>query len=306
MAYPGVFMLDDASIFKALLRTADNGGTICMHAENGGVIDVLVRRALAQGRTAPKYHALTRPARAEAEATSRAIALAEMADVPIYIVHLSAAEALEMVVEARDRGLPAYAETCPQYLFLSYDNYEEPGFDGAKYVMSPPLRARETQDRLWRGLAFHDLQAISTDHCPFCMKEQKVMGEGDFSKIPNGAPGIETRMSLVYDGGVRTGRLSLNRFVELTSTSPAKIFGLFPRKGTIAPGSDADIVIFDPNRTERLSAKTLHMRVDYNPYEGREVTGVTETVISRGNVIVDGERFTGRAGAGSFLKRSTR
>src|SRR5256714_1652098 len=199
MAYPGVFMLDDASIFKALLRTGKNGGTICMHAENGGVIDVLVQRALAAGHTAPKYHALTRPARAEAEATHRAIALAEIADVPIYIVHLSAAEALDMVTAARDRGLPAYAETCPQYLFLSYDNYEEPGFDGAKYVMSPPLRAKEAQDRLWRGLAFNDLQAISTDHCPFCMKEQKEFGTDDFSKIPNGAPGIETRMSIVYD-----------------------------------------------------------------------------------------------------------
>ncbi len=184
MAYPGVFMLDDASIFRALLRTGKNGGTICMHAENGGVIDVLVKKALAEGKTAPKYHALTRPARAEAEATHRAIALAEIADVPIYIVHLSAAEALEMVTEARDRGLPAYAETCPQYLFLSYDNYEEPGFDGAKYVMSPPLRAKETQDRLWRGLAFNDLQAISTDHCPFCMKEQKALGDGRLLEDP--------------------------------------------------------------------------------------------------------------------------
>jgi dihydropyrimidinase len=211
-----------------------------------------------------------------------------------------------MVTEARDRGLPAFAETCPQYLFLSYDNYEEPGFDGAKYVMSPPLRPKETQDRLWRGLAFNDLQAISTDHCPFCMKEQKTLGEGDFSKIPNGAPGIETRMSLVYDGGVRTGRISLNRFVELTSTSPAKIFGLFPRKGTIAPGTDADIVIFDPEQKMRLSVKTLHMRVDYNPYEGREVAGVTETVISRGKVIIDGGKFTGRAGTGAFLRRSAR
>jgi dihydropyrimidinase len=306
MAYPGVFMLDDASIFKALLRTGKNGGTICMHAENGGVIDVLVQRALAEGKTAPKYHALTRPVRAEAEATHRAIALAEMADVPIYIVHLSAAEALEMVTEARDRGLPAFAETCPQYLFLSYDNYEEPGFNGAKYVMSPPLRLKETQDKLWRGLAFNDLQCISTDHCPFCMKEQKELGVGDFSKIPNGAPGIETRMSLVYDGGVRTGRMSLNRFVEVTSTSPARIFGLFPRKGTIAPGSDADIVVFDPNRTLTLSAKTLHMKVDYNPYEGRQVTGVPEVVISRGKVIVDGAAFTGKAGGGSFLKRSAR
>ena len=306
MAYPGVFMLDDASIFRALLRTRENGGTICMHAENGGVIDVLVKRALAEGKTAPKYHALTRPARAEAEATHRAIALSEMAGVPIYIVHLSAAEALEMVTEARDRGLPAYAETCPQYLFLSYDNYEEPGFDGAKYVMSPPLRPKETQDRLWRGLAGNDLQAISTDHCPFCMKEQKELGRDDFSKIPNGAPGIETRMSLVHDGGVRTGKISWNRFVELTSTSPAKIFGLFPRKGTIAPGSDADVVVFDPNRKQTFSAKTLHMKVDYNPYEGREVTGVSETVLSRGKLVVENGNFVGRAGAGSFLKRSPR
>jgi dihydropyrimidinase len=306
MAYPGVFMLDDASIFKALLRTAKNGGTICVHAENGGVIDVLVQRALAEGKTAPKYHALTRPARAEAEATHRAIALAEIADVPIYIVHLSAAEALEMVTEARDRGLPAYAETCPQYLFLSYDNYEEPGFDGAKYVMSPPLRDKAKQAQLWRGLAFNDLQCISTDHCPFCMKEQKELGLNDFSKIPNGAPGIETRMSLVYDGGVREGRISLNRFVELTSTSPAKIFGLFPRKGTIAPGSDADIVVFDPNRTVTLSAKTLHMKVDYNPYEGRRVTGAADTVLSRGRLVIEDGVFVGRAGRGSFLKRSAR
>src|SRR6266540_3206491 len=306
MAYRGIFMLDDGSIFKALARTGQNGGTICMHAENGDVIDVLVQRALAEGKTAPKYHALTRPARAEAEATHRAIALAEIADVPVYIVHLSSAEALEMVTEARDRGLPAFAETCPQYLFLSYDNYEEPGFEGAKYVMSPPLRPKETQDRLWRGLAFNDLQAISTDHCPFCMKEQKTLGQGDFSKIPNGAPGIETRMSLVYDGGVRTGRISLNRFVELTSTSPAKIFGLFPRKGTIAPGSDADIVIFNPNRTQILSSGTHHMKVDYNPYEGRTVTGVTETVLSRGRIVIEDGTFVGRAGAGGFLKRATR
>src|SRR6202048_3474028 len=231
MAYRGVFMLDDASIFKALLRTARNGGTICMHAENGDVIDVLVQRALAEGKTAPRYHALTRPARAEAEATHRAIALGEIADVPIYIVHLSAAEALEMVAEARDRGLPAFAETCPQYLFLSYDNYEEPDFGGSKYVMSPPLRDRAKQDQLWRGLAFNDLQCISTDHCPFCMKEKRL-GESDFSKIPNGAPGVETRMSLVYDGGVRPGRISLNRFVELTCTSRAKIFALLPRNGS--------------------------------------------------------------------------
>ncbi len=305
MAYPGVFMLDDGSIFKALLRTGKNGGTICMHAENGGVIDVLVKRAIAEGKTAPKFHALTRPARAEAEATHRAIALAEIADVPIYIVHLSAAEALEMVTEARDRGLPAFAETCPQYLFLSYDNYEEPDFGGSKYVMSPPLRDKAKQDQLWRGLAFNDLQCISTDHCPFCMKEKRL-GERDFSKIPNGAPGVETRMSLVYDGGVRPGRISLNRFVELTSTSPAKIFGLFPRKGTIAPGSDADIVIFDPNRTITLAARTLHMNCDYNPYEGRQVTGATDTVLSRGRLVIENGGVVGGVGGGAFFERGTR
>jgi dihydropyrimidinase len=306
MAYRGVFMLDDASIFRALLRTGRNGGTICMHAENGDVIDVLVQRALAEGHTAPKYHALTRPARAEAEATHRAIALSEIAGVPVYIVHLSSAEALEMVTEARDRGLPAYAETCPQYLFLSYENYEEPDFAGAKYVMSPPLREKAKRDQLWRGLAFGDLQAISTDHCPFCMKEQKELGRHDFSKIPNGAPGIETRMSLVFDGGVGPGHISLNRFVELTSTSPAKIFGLFPRKGTIAPGSDADIVVFDPNRKITLSYRTLHMNVDYNPYEGRQVTGATDTVLSRGRVIIEDGTFVGRRGAGSFVRRAPR
>ena len=305
MAYRGVLMLDDGSIFRAFLRTAGNGGTICMHAENGDVIDVLVRRALADGHTAPKWHALTRPPQAEAEATYRAICLSEMAGVPLYVVHLSAAEALEQITLARDRGLPAYAETCPQYLFLSYANYEEPGFEGAKYVMSPPLRAAGNEERLWRGLASNDLQAISTDHCPFCMKE-KELGKNDFSKIPNGAPGIETRMNLVFDGGVRAGRISLNRFVELTSTSPAKIFGLFPRKGTIAPGSDADIVIFDPNKKHVLSVRTLHMKVDYNPYEGRQITGAAETVLSRGRVVIENGKFVGKAGAGQFLKRKPR
>src|SRR5216684_593259 len=307
MAYPGVFQVDDGAIFKALVRSAEIGGLICMHAENGGVIDVLVKKALAAKHTEPKWHALTRPPEAEGEATGRAFRLAEMAGgVPLYVVHLSAAQALDQVRQFRDRGLPAYAETCPQYLFLSYDNYEEPGFDGAKYVMSPPLRHKESQDRLWRGLRFNDLQAISTDHCPFCMKEQKQLGRDDFSKIPNGAPGIETRMSLVYDGGVRTGKISLNRFVELTSTSPAKIFGLFPRKGTIAPGSDADLVVFDPNRTVTLAAKTLHMNCDYNPYEGRQVTGAADTVLSRGRLVIENGAFVGRKGAGSFLKRATR
>jgi len=303
MAYPGVFMVDDQTIFRALKRTGENGGLVCMHAENGGVIDELVKEALRKGETAPKYHALTRPPHAEGEATGRAIALAEMAGVPIYIVHLSAAHALEKVRAARDLGLPAYAETCPQYLFLSYDNYEEPGFDGAKYVMSPPLREKWHQDVLWKGLAKNDLQVISTDHCPFCMAEQKELGKGDFSKIPNGAPGIETRLTLVHDGGVRPGRISMNRFVELCSTTPARMFGLFPRKGTIAVGSDADIVVFDPNRTTTLSVKTLHMKVDYNPYEGRTVRGAPSSVISNGDVIIDGDRFVGKKGAGRFLRR---
>src|SRR6188508_90509 len=303
MAYPGVFMVDDATIFRALRRTGENGGLICMHAENGGVIDLLVQEALRKGQRAPKYHALTRPTRAEGEATGRAVALAEMAGVPIYVVHLSCADALQKIREARDMGLPAYAETCPQYLFLSYDNYEEPGFGGAKYVMSPPLRDKAKQDQLWRGLAFNDLQCISTDHCPFCMKEQKELGLNDFSKIPNGAPGIETRMSLVFDGGVRAGRISLNRFVELTSTAPAKIFGLFPRKGTIAPGSDADLVVFDPKKKQTLGVKSLHMRVDYNPYEGTVVEGAPSVVVSQGNVIIEGGAFVGRKGAGRFIKR---
>jgi dihydropyrimidinase len=303
MAYPGVFMVDDATIFRALQRTGENGGLVCMHAENGGVIDELVKEALRRGQTAPKYHALTRPSRAEGEATGRAIALAEMAGVPIYIVHLSAADALEKVKQARDMGLPAYAETCPQYLFLSYDNYEEPGFDGAKYVMSPPLRDKWHQDVLWKGLAKNDLQVISTDHCPFCMAEQKTLGRDDFSKIPNGAPGIETRLTLVHNGGVRSGRLSLNRFVELCSTTPAKMFGLFPRKGTIAVGSDADIVLFDPSRTQTLGVKTLHMKVDYNPYEGTMVQGSPSMVVANGKVIVEDDKFVGKKGDGRFLKR---
>lgn len=304
MAYPGVFQLSDGDIFRAMNQASDNGSLICMHAENGGVIDVLVQKALAEGKTAPKYHALTRPAKAEGEATHRAIALAEMAGVPVYIVHLSCAEALEQVREARDMGLPAYAETCPQYLFLSYDDYEKPGFEGAKYVMSPPLRDKSHQDALWRGLAGNDLQVISTDHCPFCMKEQKELGLNDFSKIPNGAPGIETRMSLIY-GGVRMGKISLNRFVELTSANPAKIMGLFPKKGTIAVGSDADIVIFDPEAKMTISHESLHMRTDYNPYEGFEVQGIPTSVLSRGNLIVDKGEFLGKAGAGRFVPRKT-
>src|SRR5256885_13994607 len=306
MAYPGVFLVDDATIFRAMLAAGSRGALICMHAENGIVINQIIKHALAKGHTAPNYHALTRPPIAEAQGVHRAIAIAEMAESPVYIVHLSCADALNQVRQARDRGVPAFAETCPQYLFLSLENYDEPGFDGAKYVMTPPLRNKANQAELWKGLKMDDLQVISTDHCPFCMKEQKELGRDDFSKIPNGAPGIETRMSLVYDGGVRAGRISLNRFVELTSTSPAKIFGLFPRKGTIAPGADADIVVFDANKEQTISAKTLHMKVDYNPYEGRQVTGAADTVLSRGRAVIADGKFVGRKGGGSFLKRSTR
>ena len=305
MAYPGVFMLDDGSIFKALRRTANNGGLVCMHAENGNAIDVIVQQALAEGKKAPKYHALTRPTTAEAEATARAIALAEMAGAPVYIVHLSCNDALEKVREARDRGLPVYAETCPQYLYLSIDNFDVPDFEGAKYVFTPPLREKWHQEKLWNGLKRDHLQVVSTDHCPFCFKEQKELGRGDFTKIPNGGPGVEHRMSLIYSGGVAAGRFSVNRFVELVSTTPAKLFGLYPRKGTIAVGSDADMVIFDPNRKHTISAKTHHMRVDYSMFEGIQVTGMPSTVLSRGRVVVDNEKFLGRAGAGEFVKRST-
>ncbi|MGH9813494.1 MAG: dihydropyrimidinase, partial [Candidatus Acidiferrales bacterium] len=305
MAYPGVFMVEDALIFKAMSQAAKSGGLICMHAENGGAIDVIVKRALAEGKTAPKYHALTRPTTAEAEATSRAIALAEMAGAPVYIVHLSCNEALEKVREARDRGLPAYAETCPQYLFLSLDNFDAPGFEGAKYVFTPPLREKWHQDKLWAGLAKDDLQVVSTDHCPFCFKEQKEMGKDDFTKIPNGGPGIEHRLSLVYTGGVHGGRFNVNRFVQLVSTAPAKLFGLYPRKGTVAVGSDADVVLWDPNKEETISAQTHHMRVDYSMFEGIKVKGAPRQVLVGGRVVIDNGKFVGKAGAGRFLKRQT-
>ena len=305
MAYPGVFMLDDASIFRAMSQAAKHSGLICMHAENGGAIDVIVQQALAEGKRAPKYHALTRPTTAEAEATSRAIALAEMAGCPVYIVHLSCNDALEKVREARDRGLPVYAETCPQYLYLSLENMDAPGFEGAKYVFTPPLREKWHQEKLWHGLAHDTLQVVSTDHCPFCFKEQKELGKDDFTKIPNGGPGIEHRLSLIYTGGVHGKRFSPNRFVEVVSTAPAKLFGLFPRKGTIAVGSDADLVIFDPNEQQVISAKTHHMRVDYSMFEGVKIKGVPKTVLSRGRPVIDAGQFVGRPGNGQFLRRQT-
>jgi len=306
MAYPGVLYVDDGTIYRAMRKAGEDGTVVCMHAENGIVIDEIVKQALAEGKTEPKYHAITRPTRMEAEGVHRAISIAEVAQVPIYIVHLSSSDALEQVMLARNRGVHAFAETCPQYLFLDDSYYDQEGFEGAKYVMTPALREKWNQDELWKGLKFGDLQSIATDHCPFCFKDQKMLGIDDFSKIPNGGPGVENRMSLVFNGGVNSGRISLNKFVELTSTAAAKTFGLFPKKGTIAVGSDADIVIFDPNRTETISVNntcTHHMNVDYNAYEGFEVTGFTETVLSRGKIIIDNCEYVGKKGDGHFLKR---
>ena len=305
-AYPGVLYVDDGTLFRVMRKAGEDGALICMHAENGIVIDELIKRALETGKTEPKWHALTRPTRMEAEAVHRVIAIAEQAQAPVYIVHLSSSDALEQVTRARDRGVRAFAETCPQYLFLDHSYYEQEGFEGAKYVMSPPLREKWNQEALWRGLRSGALQAISTDHCPFRFKDQKTLGIDDFTKIPNGCPGVENRMSLVYHGGVGQGRISLNKFVDLTSTAAAKMFGLFPRKGTIAVGSDADLVIFNPHRKETISVNnkvTHHMNVDYSAYEGFEVEGFPETVVSRGKIIVKDCEYVGKKGDGQFLKR---
>jgi dihydropyrimidinase len=304
MAYPGRLMADDGAIFRALRKTREHGGLVCVHAENGWVIEALVRDALARGEIAPKHHALTRPPQGEGEATGRAIALADMAGAPVYIVHVSCAEAAEQIRRARDRGLAAFGETCPQYLCLSADEYDREGFEGAKVVMSPPLRARPHQEALWHGLRTNVLQVVATDHCPFGFRDppQKQAGRDDFSKIPGGAPGIETRLLLLWEG-VREGRIDAHRFVEVAAANPARIFGLWPRKGTIAVGSDADLVLWDPARAVTISAATHHMRVDYNPYEGRVVTGAPAVVISRGEVIVDHGVFKGRPGRGQFLRR---
>lgn len=307
MAYPGVLLADDQTIFRAMLRAGELGALITMHAETGLPIDVLVERALANGHTAPIYHGLTRPQVAEATGTERAIALAEMAGVPVYMVHLSAHRALERVMEARDRGLPAYAETCPQYLFMSEDDLRgtpDDPFQGAKYVCTPPLRPAFHHEHLWRGLRNYDLQVVATDHCPFCFKDQKELGRDSFAKIPNGMPGVETRMYLLWEG-VRQGKISMNRFVEITSAAPAKIFGLYPKKGTMAVGADADIVVWDPEKKHTLSVKTLHMKVDYSPLEGREVTGFPSVVMQRGNVLTRDGKWVGKAGGGQFLKRGT-
>ncbi|MFK7989060.1 MAG: dihydropyrimidinase, partial [Sandaracinaceae bacterium] len=313
MAYPGVLYVDDGVLYRAFRQAGLDGTRICMHAENGIVIDEIVREAMEDGKIEPKWHALTRPTRMEAEGVHRAIAIAEVAKVPLYIVHLSSHDALEEVKRGRARGVDVIAETCPQYLLLDQSWYERPDFEGAKWVMTPALREKWNQESLWQGLQFRDLETIGTDHCPFCMNGQKDLGKDSFTQIPNGAPGVENRMSVIYDAGVVTGRLSLNRYVELTSTAAAKAFGLFPKKGTIAVGSDADIVIFDPNEKRTISIndeRTHHMNVDYSAYEGHEIQGWTETVLSRGRVIVragsletkGGGQFIKRAGVGELLR----
>ncbi|MFE1436331.1 dihydropyrimidinase [Streptomyces griseoaurantiacus] len=304
MAYPGVFYSDDGQILRAMQRAAGNGGLIMMHAENGIAIDVLVGQALARGDTDPRFHGEVRRALLEAEATHRAVRLAQVAGAPLYVVHVSAREALAELARARDEGLPVFGETCPQYLFLSTDNLAEPDFEGAKYVCSTPLRPREHQAALWRGLRTDDLQVVSTDHCPFCFTGQKELGRGDFSKIPNGLPGVEHRMDLLHQAVVE-GRLSRRRWIELACAAPARMFGLYPRKGTLAPGSDADLVLYDPHAEQVLSAASHHMNVDYSAYEGRRITGRVDTVLSRGEPVVTEGKFTGRAGHGRYLPRST-
>jgi len=310
MAYPNSVMVDDAAIFRAMRMVGQHGGMICLHAENGTIIELLIREALAQGNTAPKYHALTRPAIMEGEATHRGIKLAELAQAPVYFVHLSAKEALGEVVAARDLGIPVFAETCPHYLFFDDSAYDSEAWEVAQYVMSPPLRSKDAQQALWRALKMDQLQIVSTDHCPFCMKEghlgrvkQKPHGKHDFSRIPNGVPGVETRMTVIHDGGVRRNRLSLNRFVEITSTAPAKLFGLFPRKGTIAVGSDADIVLFAPDEKHVITAKTQHTNCDFSLFEGKEVVGRVKKVFARGDLIVDGDAWLGAPGRGQFVPR---
>ncbi|MFD5322598.1 dihydropyrimidinase [Streptomyces sp. NPDC127092] len=304
MAYPGVFYSDDGQILRAMQRGAANGGLIMMHAENGIAIDVLVEQALARGETDPRYHGEVRKTLLEAEATHRAIQLSRVAGSPLYVVHVSAEEAVAELAAARDKGLPVFGETCPQYLFLSTDNLAEPDFEGAKYVCSTPLRPKEHQAALWRGLRTNDLQVVSTDHCPFCFKGQKELGVGDFSKIPNGLPGVENRMDLLHQAVV-DGHISRRRWIEIACATPARMFGLYPKKGTIAPGADADVVIYDPHATQTLSAATHHMNVDYSAYEGKTVTGQVETVLSRGELVIEQRKFTGRAGHGSFVPRST-
>src|SRR3954462_7354918 len=303
MAYPGVFYSTDGEILLAMQKAREIGATIMMHAENGIAIDQLAAQAVAAGNTDPVQHGLTRPPELEGEATSRAIQLAKVTGSPLYIVHLSASQALAAVAEARNDGQNVFAETCPQYLYLSIEDLAKPDFEGAKYVASPPLREKSHQADLWRGLRTNDLSVVSTDHCPFCFKDQKELGRGDFRAIPNGIPGVEHRMDLLHQGVV-AGEISLGRWVETCSATPAKMFGLYPRKGVIAPGADADIVVYDPAARQTLSVNTHHMNVDYSAYEGFEITGRVHTVLSRARVVVSPEGFTGSTSHGKFLSRS--
>jgi dihydropyrimidinase len=302
-AYPGVFYSDDGAIFRAMQQTGKNGGLIMMHAENGMAIDIVAADLVAEGKTDPLYHGIARYPVFEGEATNRVIRLAEGAQVPVYIVHLSARDALNAVRDARDRGSQVFAETCPQYLFLSLDDMGN-GFEGAKFVCSPPLRSADHQDELWTGLIKDDLQLVATDHCPFDFHGQKDLGKDDFRKVPNGLPGVEDRLDLLHDGAVVGGKMTKERWVEIVSTAPAKLFGMYPQKGSISAGADADIVIYDPNRKHTISAKTHHMDVDYSCYEGREVQGRSDIVLIRGSVLVRDGEFTGTKGAGRFVKRA--
>jgi len=302
MAYPGVFYSTDGEILLAMQQAARSGATVMMHAENGIAIDQLVAQAIAAGHTDPVYHGLTRPPELEGEATSRAITLAKVANCPLYIVHMTAAQALDAVAAARDTGQNVFAETCPQYLYLSIDDLARPDFEGSKFVCSPPLRPKAHQDSLWRGLRTNDLSVVSTDHCPFCFKDQKELGRGDFTKIPNGFGSVEHRMDLLH-AGVVAGQITLPRWVEVASTTPARMFGLYPRKGVIAVGSDADIVIYDPRARQTLSAATHHMNVDYSVYEGLEITGRVVTTLSRGRAVIEDGEYRGSPGHGAFLPR---
>jgi len=304
MAYKGSLMVDDEALFRALLQAKTVGGLIAVHAENGDMLHSLITKYVAEGRKEPVWHALSHPPEAEAEATQRAVLLAGMSGAPLYVVHMSTAGALEALKAGRAKGLKVYGETCPQYLMLSREKYEEPNFEGAKYVMSPPLREKEDSEVLWKGLAGGDIAAVGTDHCPFNFVGQKDLGREDFSKIPNGMPGVETRLPLLYHFGVKAGRFSINRFVELVSTGPARLFGLLPRKGTIGLGADADLVIWDPKREHRLTKENLHMNVDYSPYEDVTVRGYPAMVLQRGKVLVRDNQFVGKVGAGQFLKRN--
>jgi dihydropyrimidinase len=304
MAYKGALMVDDETLFKTMEVAAETGALVMVHAENGDAIDVLVKKALAEGKTEPKYHALTRPPETEGEATNRAIQLARVAGCALYVVHVSCKESVEPIELAREKGWDVWGETCTQYFFIDYTQLEQPNFEGAKYVYTPPPRDKANQDVLWNAVRTDVLSAISTDHCAFSWSEQKALGKDDFSKIPNGGPGLENRLHMIHHFGVREGRIGLNRMVELLSTNPAKLFGLYPKKGTVAVGSDADLVVFDPEKQHTITAADQQSKTDYNLYEGTQVLGDVETVLLRGNVIVDGGEVVAKPGIGQFVRRA--